>query len=729
MTDELREKLAEPVKQALAHAEDLARERDHATVTAAHLFLAILERSPGVVTRTVPSIEADTKIVQLREELMATPSEDDNSLAQVLDAARALAAKEGEDKAGLRQVVCALADVCGLPASQAPVVSARPAAKPRRSVPTPTLDEFGRDLTREAEAGELHPILGRDDEIDLVIETLCRTDKPNALLVGPAGVGKTAIVEGVAQRVAAGEVPPYLQGARIVELQPSNLVAGTGVVGTLQERMKKIIEEAQRRRGDGERAGTILFIDEFHSAVGAGGAMGLQDVASQLKPALGRGNVACIGATTDREYERHIRMDTALERRFDLIRINELSTAHTLELLKARRARWERRRGVAVEDKALEEAVRLAGAHLRNRQYPDKAIDVLERAVAFVYARGGSTVDVSAVRQLVERVTGVPVDMLRQQLSDRLTEMADFLKGRVLGQDDIIDDVVHVLRPKLLGLDVTPERPNGVLFFTGPTGVGKTELARRMAEFLHGGRHKLLQFNMSEFSEPHMVTRLTGAPPSYIGFDMGTPLLDEVIQNPFSILLLDEMEKAHPAVHQLFLQVFDSGVLTDNQGRHIYFSDVVVVMTANIQEFSRRRVGFPVGHDEARIEREDPRATLRRHFPPEFVNRIDYVGLFHDLPPEIVRGILEKRIIPELQERWRLQGIELEVSPEAVALIAEKGFDEKSGARALQRVVDAEVLPDVSRFIGKGKPDAPVRLRVNVRNGSLAVQAVKGGNE
>lgn len=288
VSEDLRQRLAEPVKQTLTRAEELARQRGHATVTAAHLFLAALERSPGVVTRSIPSISPDEKIAQLRQELEATPNKDDRSLTRTLEAALALASKEREDKAELRHVAQALAEAQGMPVSQASVTAGQTTARPRPSVRTPTLDEFGRDLTREATEGKLHPILGRDDEIDQVIQTLCRMDKPNALLVGAAGVGKTAIIEGVTQRIAAGEVPPYLEGARVVELQPSNLVAGTGVVGTLQERMKKILEEIQQARRSPDHAGIILFIDEFHSAVGAGGPMGLQDVASQLKPALDR---------------------------------------------------------------------------------------------------------------------------------------------------------------------------------------------------------------------------------------------------------------------------------------------------------------------------------------------------------------------------------------------------------------------------------------------------------
>jgi ATP-dependent Clp protease ATP-binding subunit ClpA len=714
-----RDRVAEPILHALDRAEELAKENGHQTITATHLFLAILERSPGVVSNLAPSVDPAAKITELRSALEAWDGTDEGSLAQTLDRALATAAGDQRPRAELRDVVLALTSPEGDGhAGRSPVEATAPAPTGgRRLPPTPTLNELGRDLTREAADGDLPPILGRDSEIDRVIETLCRMDKPNALLVGPAGVGKTAIVEGVAQRIVLGEVPPFLKGARIVELQPSTLVAGTALVGSLQDRLKAIIGELQASRSGADHAGVVLFVDEFHTAVGAGGPMGLQDVASQLKPALDRGEIACIGATTDREYERHIRPDAALERRFDVVRVHELGQGHTLELLRKRRERWERARQVSVEDEALQEAVYLAGSLMRNRHFPDKAIDVVEQAVAHVYADGRSTLDALAVRDVVARRVGQPPAAVERGLSTHLAGMKDFLKTRVLGQDHVIDPVADILKPKLLGLDVAPERPSGVLFFTGPTGVGKTELARSVAEFLYGTQKRLIRFDMSEFSEPHTVSVFKGAPPGYIGYDMGSPLLDRVAENPFCVLLLDEMEKAHPAVHQLFLQVFDAGVLTDSQGRHVYFSDVTVVMTSNIVEFARPGVGFG-----AETEREDPRGTLRRYFPPEFVNRIDLVSLFHDLSPEIVQEILVKRLVPEVQERLRRKGVELEFESQAIDHIADRGFDEKSGAREMRRIVDTDVVGGVVPHVPADPQGPPVRVRVIVRDGTLIVE-------
>lgn len=710
------EQLSTPVKYVIKHAEELARSTKQATVTSEHILLALVRNYPGPVERVITSLSAHEIEQRLQGRL---PSKEKVEQDTVLKRALSLANQEGSEKVKLHHLVMAAAEYCDF--AVAPPAEGRPsipskltAAKP--SKPTPTLDKFGRDLTHLAVEGKLHPIVGRDKQIDLVADTLCRVFKRNPLLVGPAGVGKTAVVEGLALRIASGNVTKALSGKRVIELNMGTLVAGTKYRGDFEERLMNVIKEASI-------SDIILFIDEMHSVLGAGIAEGAPlDASTMLLPALQGGEISCIGATTDSAYHQHVEKDKALERRFQPIRIPELSPPATLAMLKELAvAKLEQPHDVHIEEEAFAEVVDLAGRYLRNRYFPDKAIDILDQAVGRAVREERKQVTVDDLRNVVSSLTGLPVGRLEDELRQRLEGLGAFLRGRILGQDDIIDPVVDIIWPKALGVDLRPERPNAVLLFVGPTGVGKTEFARALAEYLFGSRDKLIRIDMSEYAESYTASKLLGAPFGYIGFERGSPLLDAIAENPFSVLLLDEIEKAHPDIHKLFLQVFDSGVLTDSQGRHVYFSDVIIVMTGNIPIKKQQAIGF-LGQDEV----QDARNLLKDYFAPEFVNRIDLVGVFNSLPIKIVRQIVEERIVPPLEGKWQKKGIDLEVTPEAVTLLVGKGYSKQWGARHLERTVDELLSSRLARFLPEAKDKGQITIRVDVRDDSLQCKLIGG---
>jgi len=579
---------------------------------------------------------------------------------------------------------------------------------------TPMLEKYGSDLNVLAAEGKLHPIIGRDKEIELVAETLCRVFKRNPLLVGHAGVGKTAIVQGLALQLASGNVAKALRGKHIIELNMSNLVAGTKYRGMFEERVMGVIKEASDPN-------IVLFIDELHSIIGAGLVESSNlDASTMLLPALARGDIACIGATTDGAYHKYLEKNSALERRFQPIRISELAPSATLEMLKiVAPIRFEQRYNLRIEDDVYPEVLDLAERYLRNRYFPDKAIDVLDHAVGKVISHDGKKVKVDDVRNVIGSLTGLPVGKLEDELRNRLKGFSSFLKSRILGQDRIVDLVVDIIWPKTQGIDLRPERPNGVFLFVGPTGVGKTEFGRALAEYLFGSQDKLVRIDMSEYSEAHAISKFLGAPFGYVGFEQGSPILDSIMENPFSVLLLDEIEKAHPDVRKLFLQVFDSGVLTNVQRRHTFFSDVIIIMTSNIPIEQKQDIGF--GTLEAETEARD---RLTKYFSPEFINRIDFVGLFNRLPIEIVHRIVEKRILTILKNTWRKKGIVLEITPEVALLLAEKGYSKKWGARNLERTVDELISSPLAKFLTKTKGKKRIKIRVDVKDDSFEFKQI-----
>lgn len=703
------DKLSGQVRHILLRAAGLANTQKTKKVTSIDIMKVLVAYHPEWVKQVIKSKSPSEIDAKMRSLILAPGRQVDQEM--VIKRALEIAEHLRSHQVLPLHLTMAAAQYCGFDVEIPQTL--RPGVAVKLPTLIPTLESYGRDLTAMAAKGKLHPIKGRDQEINLIAETLCRVYKRNPLLVGPAGVGKTAIVEGLASRIASGNVSPALRGKRIFELSMGNLVADTPFRGMFEEKMRKVIEEARDPN-------IILFIDELHSVIGAGTAeRSPLDASTILLPALSRGEVSCIGATTDSEYHRYIEKNKALERRFQPIRISQLTHEDTKEVLKViSPEKFERKYDLSIEDEVYSEVLDLSDRYLRNRYFPDKAIDILDQAVGRAVNRGSRRITVEDVRDVVGSLTGLPIGKLEYQLQTRLAGLSDFLRGRILGQEHIIDFLVDIIWPKALGIDLRPERPNGVFLFVGPTGVGKTESARALAEYLFGSLDKLVRIDMSEYSEAFSVSKFLGAPFGYIGTEKGSPILDSIAENPFSVLLLDEIEKAHPDIHRLFLQVFDSGVLTDVDRKHTFFSDVIIIMTSNLPIKQQRGIGF--GADEMEV-----RDQLVKYFSPELVNRIDFVGVFNPLSPETVKRILEDRILAILKEKWRKKGIALEIQPEVVERLAEKGYSRKWGARNLERTVDEMISSPLAKFMTKKKPGERIKVRVNIRDGSFEFKTGK----
>ncbi|MFE7645355.1 ATP-dependent Clp protease ATP-binding subunit [Streptomyces phaeoluteigriseus] len=655
----------------------------------------------------------------------------------------------------------------------------------QRPTSTPTLDQYGRDLTDLARKGRIDPVIGRDDEIEQTIEVLSRRGKNNPVLIGDAGVGKTAIVEGLAQRIADGDVPDVLTGRRVVALDLSGVVAGTRYRGDFEERLNAIVNEIREHSDQ-----LIVFIDELHTVVGAGGGGegGSMDAGNILKPALARGELHIVGATTLEEYRR-IEKDAALARRFQPILVPEPSAADAIEILRGLRDRYEAHHQVRYTDEALVAAVELSDRYVTDRRLPDKAIDLIDQAGARVRlsartkgtdvramerdveqltrdkdqavadeeyeqatqlrdriaelkqriadAAGGGGVDegqhlevtAEAIAEVVSRLTGIPVASLTQEEKDRLLGLEQHLHERVVGQDEAVRVVSDAVLRSRAGLS-SPDRPIGSFLFLGPTGVGKTELARALAEALFGSEERMVRLDMSEYQERHTVSRLVGAPPGYVGHEEAGQLTEAVRRHPYSLLLLDEVEKAHPDVFNILLQVLDDGRLTDAQGRTVDFTNTVIVMTSNLgSEAIIRRgagIGFGAGGAEADEEarREQILRPLRDHFRPEFLNRIDEIVVFRQLSGDQLRRITDL-LLDGTRRLVHSQGIAVEFSEAAVDWLAERGYQPEYGARPLRRTIQREVDNQLSRLLLDGRVQEGARVTVDVQDGRLAFRTIR----
>ena len=649
----------------------------------------------------------------------------------------------------------------------------------RAATRTPTVDQLGIDLTAAARASKLDPVIGREKEIERVVQILSRRTKNNPVLIGEPGVGKTAIVEALAQRVIKGEVPEMLQGKRIVTLDIGSLVAGTKYRGEFEERLKKVIEELK------SASNCILFIDEMHMLVGAGAAEGAVDAANILKPSLARGELQCVGATTLDDYRKHIEKDAALERRLQPIVVEEPSTEETIAILHGIKSRYEDHHRLIISDEALETAAELASRYVQDRFLPDKAIDLVDEAASRVrikrsYAppslqeaskgldslrqekeeaiaaqqyefaaqlrdrevelqdklegmhagwkteqqESKPTVTAEDICEVVSMWTGIPVTRIASEESQRLLHMEDALHERVVGQDEAIHNIAKAVRRARAGLK-DPRRPIGVFMFLGPTGVGKTFLARVLAEFMFGGEDAMIKLDMSEFMEKHNVSRLIGAPPGYVGYEDAGQLTDTVRRKSYCLIVLDEIEKAHPDVYNMLLQIFDDGHLTDAKGRKVDFRNTILIMTSNVGSDLIRKestLGFSVKTEESKKAEDQYEkmkdkvlTAMKNVFRPEFLNRLDATVVFHGLSREHIRHIVDNEM-KVVEGQLKAKEVILEMTDAAKDWIGEKGFDPVFGARPLRRVIQNEVEDRLSEALLEERFHAGDTVRIDVEN-------------
>ena len=609
-----------------------------------------------------------------------------------------------------------------------PASNSRPSLGTVRGTPrradTRVLDQYSRDLTELAAAGGIDPVVSRGEEIRRTVQILARRSKNNPVLVGQPGVGKTAVAEGLALRFARGDAPEGLRQKRIVSLDIPAMLAGTKYRGDFEERVKAVLRDV-KRAGD-----VILFIDELHTIIGAGSAEGAIDAANILKPALGRGEIQIIGATTPEEYRRHIEKDAALERRFQPVQVAEPGREQTLEMLRALRPSLERHHSVRILDGALEAAYSLSVRYINDRFLPDKAIDLLDEAAAALHIAGKDrNLGPGEIARVVAQWTHIPVADLDEDERSRLQALESRLKERIVGQDEAVSAVSRAIRRSRVGLR-DPGRPVGSFLFLGPTGVGKTELCRALAAAVYGSEEAMIRLDMSEYMEKHSVSRLIGSPPGYVGYEDGGQLTEKVRRKPWSVVLFDEIEKAHEDVWGILLQIMDDGHLTDAAGRRVDFSNTVIVMTSNIgaKAITERRspLGFDSGSgdNEAQMRRQ-VMEELRATFRPEFLNRVDESIVFHRLGEEELLGIT-RRLLDQVQKRFASLGLALEVPEETARALAAAGKDEKFGARPLRRAVQHSIEDSAAELLldGRAGPGDKVRAETD-GNGAVRLRVLR----
>ena len=807
------EKFSERARRVLSLAQEEAQRFNHNYIGTEHILLGLVRETEGVAARVLSSLSVDLSKVRSAVEFIIgrgeKPAQGEIGLTPrakkvvelAVDEARRMnhtyigtehlligLLREGEGVAAgvLESLGVTLDKVRSETHRILSHTSGSGSQSSRSNTKTPTLDNLGVDLTNAARSDKLDPVVGRDQELQRVIQILSRRTKNNPVLVGEPGVGKTAIVEAMAQMIAKGEVPDTLQNKRLVTLDMGSLVAGTKYRGEFEERLKKVIEEIK------SSGNCVLFIDEIHTLVGAGAAEGAVDASNILKPSLARGELQCIGATTLDDYRKYVERDPALERRLQPVRVEEPSSDETVEILMGVKERYEEHHNVNFTDDAIRSAATLAARFISDRFLPDKAIDLIDEAGSRVRLRGSVTPSaVTEAMQALENIsrekdaaiaeqryeaaaelrdrelrhrqdldklrtqwqegkgkersivtdddiaevvsmwTGIPVTRMAKEETERLLQMENELHKRIIGQDEAIVNISKSVRRARAGLK-DPRRPIGVFLFLGPTGVGKTELVRTLAEFMFGHEDNMIRLDMSEFQERHTVARLIGAPPGYVGYDEGGQLTEGVRRKNYCAVLLDEIEKAHPEVFNILLQIFDAGQLTDARGRRVDFRNSILVMTSNLGSDLIKResaVGFAVKSDRARTDKsayermkDKVMEEVKRFFRPEFLNRIDSTVVFHQLAePEILAivDLMMEQVRDELEDKQ----VGLELTPAAKEYLGEKGFDPVLGARPLRRLIQNEIEDRLSDEILSGRLGAGDIAVIDFEEGEIKITA------
>ena len=781
-------RLTERAQRVLAHAQEEAMRLNHSNIGTEHLLLGLMKEPEGIAAKVLDAFGiTEEKVTKEVENLIGQGQEQVGAIHYTPRAKKVIELSMDEarklnhtfvgtehlllglirENEGVAARVFANLDL-NITKARAQVVKSLGSpeqgsknAQTTKNQATPTLDGLARDLTVIAQDGTLDPVVGRSDEITRVIEVLSRRTKNNPVLIGEPGVGKTAIVEGLAQAIVQNEVPETLKGKRVMSLDMGTVVAGTKYRGEFEERLKKVMEEIH------QAGNIVLFIDELHTLIGAGGAEGAIDASNILKPALARGELQCIGATTLDEYRKYIEKDAALERRFQPVTVDEPNTEDSISILKGLRDRYEAHHRINISDEAIEAAVNMSDRYISDRFLPDKAIDLIDEASSKVRLRNYTTppslkeleseletvkkekdaavhsqefenaanlrdkqtklekqledtknewkkaqgekntcVTAEDIAVVVANWTGIPITKLNETESERLLNLETILHERVIGQNDAVKSISKAVRRARAGLK-DPKRPIGSFIFLGPTGVGKTELARTLADAMFGEEDAMIRVDMSEFMEKHSVSRLVGSPPGYVGHDDGGQLTEKVRRKPYSVILFDEIEKAHPDVFNILLQVLDDGHLTDSKGRKVDFRNTVIIMTSNVgaQELQNAKfVGF--GAKESGPDYETIRKTmmdeLKQQFRPEFLNRVDDIIVFHKLEKTHLKEIVNK-MAGNLTKRLSEQGIHITLSDSAQEKIADEGFDPEYGARPLTRAIQKHVEDNLSELILSGQ--------------------------